>query len=637
MNPFVVVVDLRGAPVGADVLSPSVPALLRGDGRLELLWRDCWAGAWVPSARVGRPAISHREGVTAVGDVRLTAGADAARSADGPARARTRSDLDLLVDHYLRRGHAFVRDLVGDFAFVLWDARWRTLVAARDALGVKTLFYRQRGHRLIVASHLECLEPSTLDATFIGHFLLGHPSATTHTIDADVTRLAAGSRLVARDRRVSVERYWDATEFPPLESPPDEVEAATRFRGLLREAVAAHLDDGPRAWAQLSGGLDSSSVVATASVLARDGVIPRPLEGSVTIVDSLSDGDETRFSNPVVERYGLRNERIVDCWAWQGDGADPPLPGEPRHFLPFFARDREMARIAREAGATVLVSGIGPDHYLTGPDDYIADLIASRRWGEAARRLTEMAIAYRRSFWKLGFRHGIVPLLPHRLRRRWRAADERVPAWLAPERLATEDLDRRLLRQDLTPSGRGVFADHVRTAVGCLDLALGEARMERGMETRFPFLHRPLVEFGLRLPAGLLARPRQEKWILRRAMGDLLPDVVRTRTGKGGIDGRIVWSLNRERRLLERMVADSHLAELGWVRREVLSRALGEARAGRMPGLVHLFATLSLETWLAIKSGWWARYAGALLTQGREATGRRAGKEGDHVVEAAVQ
>src|SRR5690606_27776783 len=116
----------------------------------------------------------------------------------------------------------------------------------------------------------------------------------------------------------------------------DEREAVYRFKGLFREAVAAQLEDGQPTWAQLSGGLDSSSVVAMAQTLAADGAVA-PLRGTETVVDRLSDGDETKYSDAVVRQYGLRNEQIVDYWAWQGDDVGPPSFADPRPFLPFFA------------------------------------------------------------------------------------------------------------------------------------------------------------------------------------------------------------------------------------------------------------------------------------------------------------
>ena len=93
-------------------------------------------------------------------------------------------------------------------------------------------------------------------------------------------------------------------------------------------------------------------------------------------------------------------------------------------------------------------------------------------------------------------------------------------------------------------------------------------------------------------------------------MGADLPDLVRNRKGKGGIDGRIVWSFERERPVLERLIAESHLADLGCVSPGDLAVAFHRARAGDVPSIGLLFVTLALETWFAVRSGWWQHHGG---------------------------
>ncbi|MEO8453251.1 MAG: asparagine synthase-related protein [Gemmatimonadota bacterium] len=607
MNPFLSVVDLSGAAVGMDVIAAALPGLGSADGRAEVVFDGCWAGALVPAGQLSRPAIAQRHGIVVVGTVRLTN----RRTLPGArAGAGTLGDLNAVIDHYLRRGTAGVRDLIGDFAFVLWDSRRNLLLAARDALGVKPLFFQQHGSRLVVASHLECFETGQYDTDFIGHFLIGAPSATSRTIFSGITRLKPGSMLVARGQSVTVETYWSAAEFVPTSGPRDEAEAAEEFRRLFEEAVTGALEDGVPAWGHLSGGLDSSSVIGMASLLASQGKISRGLAGTVTVVDSLAEGDETRYSNTMVERYGLRNERVTDYWAWQADEKGAPGYREPQAFLPFYARNREINRIVRDGGGQVVLSGFGSDHYLAGRDLFVADLIASGRIKAAISATTDLAVATRQSFWRLGFQNGVYPLLPASLQRRWKQEHASVPSWITPELAKRCNLQDKLLRLDQPTTGHGRCADAIATEMECLDLSLERGISEEGLEMRYPFLHRPLVEFGLALPPILRARPNQAKWILREALKDVLPEKIRTRPGKGGIDGRIVWSFQRERPVLEKLVTQSHLAELGLVRREALAAALQAACRGQVVLLGPLFVTLAMETWFAVRSGWWSHNVG---------------------------
>ncbi|KAB2866193.1 MAG: hypothetical protein F9K43_16215, partial [Bauldia sp.] len=117
MNPFLAVVDLAGGTVGLDAVTAALPALGQSNGEAQVLLDGSWGAAWVSAPELARPGIAHRHGILALGSVRLTD-----RRYLGAER-RSESDLDVVVDHYLRRGTAAFRDLIGDFSFVLWDTR----------------------------------------------------------------------------------------------------------------------------------------------------------------------------------------------------------------------------------------------------------------------------------------------------------------------------------------------------------------------------------------------------------------------------------------------------------------------------------------------------------------------------------
>jgi len=607
MNPFMCVVDLSGDTVGIDALVAALPAVGRAGEQTEVMLHGAWGAAWVPAESFGRPAIAHRDGILALGSARITN-----RAALRPGGSRTGGgDLELIIERYLEHDTAGFRDLVGDFAVVLWDTRAHRLVAVRDALGVKTLFYQRTGNRLVVGSHLECFESARYDRSFLGDMLLGLRRGTERTVFADVTRLLPGTSLTADALGVRTRRYWDPAEFVAADAVPSEREAIAEFRRLFREAVLAQLDDGVSTWAQLSGGLDSSSVVAMAQGLAREGLVA-PLAGTQTVVDSLAEGDETRYSDAVVRQYGLRNERIADYAAWQDDGQPPPDFSDPRLFLPFYARDRALRDVVRNAGGKVLLSGYGADNYLAGTYDYLADWVARGRIKDALGDLVNLAVASRRSFWGLGIDHILVPLGPMWLKRRRAIRGRELPSWFAPDLVREQRLDERILTGNADGAPGEIYARLQAEEIGSIDMALERGVFEEGVEVRYPFLHRPLVEFCLRLPLKLRFRPGRAKWILREAMGDALPDVVRNRPGKGAIDGRLIWSLQQHHGTLERLVEGSHLAELGYVCREKLKQALDQARRGATEFVTTLFFTLSLEMWFAVRSGRWARQVAQL-------------------------
>jgi asparagine synthase (glutamine-hydrolysing) len=305
----------------------------------------------------------------------------------------------------------------------------------------------------------------------------------------------------------------------------------------------------------------------------------------------------------VVRRVDYRNEQVRDYWAWQEDGLAPPVTDGPRPLFPFFARDRRMCDVIRKSGGRVLLSGFGADHYLFGNLHYVTDMARAGRIGAALRELATWSVAGRGSFWSMAREH-LGPLVPGLGAPRTGSLDD-VPAYVDPAFAARYGVRERI---DVTP-GRGVaqwFSK--RTSRDLLTIPSWIDRWPFGedVEVRYPFLHRPLVEASLRLPVRMRVRPEGRKWVLREAMRGLLPEEVRTRSTKGTIDARILWSLQRERVRIDELLRDPILAQLGAVRPEALRDAVDSARRGLKVNLAFLMSALSLETWLAVRAGRWA-------------------------------
>jgi asparagine synthase (glutamine-hydrolysing) len=520
------------------------------------------------------------------GDVRLDNRAEIAGLSGLSADINT--DLTLVLAAIDRRGEGCIRQLLGDFAFVCWDARAQKLLAVRDAFGVKPLFRRAAPGLQLFSSHIEPLRTDeTYDFEYIAEYLTGQHTAVDATIWRGIAPVGAGSLVRQRGTVQSSERYWSAEEFVPAND-GDEAENCQRFRTLLEEAVRSRVDDASHTWAHLSGGLDSSSLVGLSNVL--DGNASR-VANTITIVDSLGDGDERAYSDAVVQKYQLRNEQVRDYWAWQDDGEAAPLTDQPSPLYPFYARDRRAWNIVRDAGGRVLLSGFGADHYLSGSLDYITDLAASGRIRDALGEVTTWSVATRQSFWTVGRRYLLDPFLSQSRR-------APPPAWLTSSLHRAGAVDDR---------GRGAcrFARTITSRVNSMPAWIERWPYGADIEMRYPFLYRPLVEASLRLPARQRVRPNASKWILREAARDVLPEQVRTRSTKGGIDARILWSLNREKPRLDALLRDPILAQLGCIDPVALRRAVDDARRGIAGNNVHLFSALSLETWLSVRSGAW--------------------------------
>jgi asparagine synthase (glutamine-hydrolysing) len=443
-----------------------------------------------------------------------------------------------------------------------------------------------------------------IDLDYVGRFLMGLPSASAQTIWADVRAVPAGGCLVQRGTVRSARYHWRAEEFEPGTS-LSEVAAVEQFRSLFTEAVRVRIDDPAHTWAQLSGGLDSSSVVAIANRQQTS------LAGTVTLVDTLTGGDERAWSNAVVNRFQLRNELITDYWAWQADGDEPPRTDAPSPVYPFFARDRRMVDIVRDSGGRVLLSGFGSDHYLVGNFHYITDLAARGKVNAAIRELLGWSVASRQSFWTMARDHLVAPFLPA-ARGSVPTDPESVPQWLDAA-FARQHHVSTLMPAACLGTTRPGSRFHAMTMAGLAAVPawLHAWPFEGALDVRYPFLHRPLVEAVLAMPASMRIRPGTNKWVLREAMHGILPESVRSRVTKGSIDARILWSFQQERRTLDRMLRDPILAQLGCVDPTALRNSVDRARRGIPTNLVHLMSALSLETWLAVRAGRWTADARA--------------------------
>jgi asparagine synthase (glutamine-hydrolysing) len=542
-----------------------------------------------------RPKLARWRNLTAAGDVRLDNRDEVAAMANVRLRDME-GDLQLVLAAYDALGEGCVRRILGDFSCVIWDPGAQKLLAVRDAFGVKPLYQRESAGLVLYSSEIAPLRvDEQYDLDFIRAQLTGFATPVHQTVWEGVTAVQAGGLVRHRGTVRTAERYWRPEEFSPA-TEGDETANCARFRELLEEGVRTRVEGAGDVWAYLSGGLDSSSVVGLASLLRTPG---GRLAGTVTFVDSMGEGDEREYSSAVVERYHVRNEQVRDYWAWQDDGEPPPVTDQPAPLYPMFARERRVQQIVRSSGSKVMLSGVGADHYLHGNLGYITDLASRRQLRAAVTEVTRWSVATRQSFWSLGrqllvdpFFSGFVVPWQNQLH---------APAWVR-DALAS----RRPASQPAVSVRRGGhFALSINNALSTLPSWYERNILGGGVEVRYPFLYRPLVEWSLQLPPTQRVRPHERKWILRQAMHDVLPEKVRSRSTKGGIDARLLWSLHHERQRLDELLRDPILAQMGCIDPHLLRHEVEQARRGVPVNNVQLFCALSLETWLAVRNGRW--------------------------------
>ena len=560
------------------------------------------------------PAIVRSGPVTVVGVARIDNRADMLAWLGDVDRSL--SDLALAGEVALRRGVSGVARLLGDFAFVVWEADTRTLIAARDTFGVKQLYYATPSPGVVTfSSRAELLaQGDDYNMEYLAAWISYCGALPGLTVFRGVHALPAASVLRWNRMAPVVSRYWNPFDAQARDQVPmSDDEQCDAFRGLLVDAVRDRLSNAGTTWSHLSGGLDSSSVVSTAQWLVERGTIPRGLSGTITFVDPIdSAANERMYSDAVVDRYQLPNVQIPHQLDRHELLANPPLCDQPQSASYGIAvREGHVAETLKRMAASVLLTGLGGDNLVLGTMFFFADWIATGHIAQAVREMAHRSAVGRVSFWELVWQNAVMPLIPNGIRARLVSRPElTVPDWVSRSLVRRYELRRRTGVQPVYGARRGAAFAHAQASmVESIPLGLADGEVGEVVDIRHPYLHRPLVELTLRLAPEMCVRPYAHKWILREATRGMLPELVRTRVGKSNGGGLTSWSLAHEQRVVEALLRDSILADLGLIDVHRIRSAVGSARRGghheeSVSARVQL--TLDVELWLQVRAGRWA-------------------------------
>ncbi|MET8044299.1 asparagine synthase (glutamine-hydrolyzing) [Micromonospora sp. NPDC005215] len=458
------------------------------------------------------------------------------------------SDGAVIAHLYEEHGLGFVDHLDGDFAIALWDGRLRRLTLARDPVGVKPLYYHVAGGRLQFASEVKALFASGLCAARVDPqglrdvFGYGQPTAPG-TFWAGVHDLPPGHLLVADEQAVTLRRY-----FTPLDGDPNDLlsgrPAVEQFRSALVEAVRKRLPDEVAFGATLSGGLDSTAVVATISA-----ILGTPVQ-TASIRLPGSDLDEGRYSRLAAKALGVDNVEIEFGGAeacahlaktlWHLEA--PQWFGVATPFL-------KVTGIAAERGAKVALTGDGADELLGGYSWYVLQRLEQR-----LGRLTRAGLdPLRRLILGRVLAHNAAPAgaaahllaVPGRLADAgdrfgggapawyylWSAMDAVAPALLRPSSGALAP-SRLPAPPTHTALHRSLHYEYQTRLPSWVLMLSDRLSMANGVEVRVPFMDRALLDLSARLDPRVLMRGTSEKHILKEALRDVVPAPIRRRRKK---------------------------------------------------------------------------------------------------------
>jgi len=528
-------------------------------------------------------------------------------------RFATNSDTEAIVHLYEEYGPEFVHHLRGMFAIALWDKRQETLVLARDRLGIKPLYYAALGDRLVFGSELKALLPDgisrEIDRQALHEYLSYNYIPGPRSIFKDVKKLQPGHRLISRHGRVTVEPYWrpEPVAGPANGGTEPVAYYVERLTELLKESVRYRLIADVPLGVFLSGGLDSSTVVAVMREVSSD-----PIK-TFSIGFEDASFNELPYARTVARHFETEHHEfvvrpdVVDLVPKLVHFFDEPFADSsaiPCYYLSELARRH----------VTVALGGDGGDEVFAGYETYTAYKIASLYRG-LSPRLTAMIPS-------------IVAKLPVSHRKisfDYKAKRFVQGALLPPERahyawkeVFSDEMKRGLYAADANghlsdPYGafERQFADCTASAMlsrlQYVDLRVylpedilvkvDRTSMAHSLEVRVPLLDHKLVEFAATIPPELQLRGLRKKYLLKRAMAHRLPGQILNRK-KGGFNVPVPgWLRNELHDYVRDVLSEKRLREQGFFRPSYVQQMIRDHADLRADNSRHIWGLLVFALW----------------------------------------
>ncbi|MBD3374904.1 asparagine synthase (glutamine-hydrolyzing) [candidate division KSB1 bacterium] len=527
-------------------------------------------------------------------------------------RFKTSSDTETILHAFEEWGKNCVTHLNGMFAFAIWDERNKALFLARDRLGIKPLYYYVDKDRLAFASELKSLLqirdiPRHINLKALDTFLTFEYIPDSLSILEDIHKLPAAHTLEYKDGRTTVERYWDVQYAA---NDWNETACVEKLRELLFDAVKIRLMSEVPLGAFLSGGLDSSSIVAMMSQVSNF----RVKTFSIGFDDRTYN--ELPFARAIASHFNTEHYEeflkpdIHDLAEKLFVLIDEPF-GDFSIFPTFLVS--EMAR----KYVTVVLSGDGGDELLAGYDTYVAQTMAKKyqklpRWMRKA--LIEPTI---NALPPMDKKKGLINRsrrfvegmrLPDHLQHvRWMIFLQEAEKDFLYESHVRQQLDgyrpyefieKKFARVSSTdPLDQQQYVDLTTYLVDDILVKVDRMSMATSLEARVPFLDHRFVEFAASLPSSLRLQKGKTKYILKRAMQGILPEQILSR-GKEGFSIPIKnWIKEELNPLMNDALSTDRLKETGLFAINSVHRMMNEHMAGQENHSHKLWALIVFQRW----------------------------------------
>src|SRR5918993_486353 len=510
------------------------------------------------------------------------------------------SDIEVMVHAYEQWGEDFLVRLRGMFALALWDGRTRTLIAARDRAGEKPLYWTHTSRGLLLASEVKALlvRPEVsreLDPIALDQFLTYEYVLAPRTMLRGVHKVPPAHFLRYRDGEATVHRYWDAADVPLRQWRDDD--AAAALKGALQTAVRRQLMADVPLGVFLSGGIDSSSIVALMSEASSQPVNSFSIGFADGTYNELPYAREVAALFKTNHRERTASPHLDDMFERLVVHLDEPFADVS--LFPTFS----VSELAREH-VKVVLSGDGGDELFGGYDAYQAQALSAKLgWmGDALMpALAEVASVLPPTEKKKGLVNKV---------KRFSAGAATAPADLGHYRwmiyMSARDKARLYaagLRDALGRFGqddvlnRQLYADLSLYLADDILVKVDRMSMATSLETRAPFLDGDLMELAFSMPGHLKIRNGERKWILKQAMKGVLPESILNRKKEGFSIPMKIWLRRELQPLMRDLLSRDRIVRRGLFDPQVVTELMDAHTAGRENHAHTLFPLMVFERW----------------------------------------
>jgi len=551
---------------------------------------------------------------------------------------RTATDTEVLVHLYEEFGEEMLPKLRGMFGFAIWDDKAKTLLVARDRLGIKPIYYHWDNQALLFASEVKAIladpsVPADVDPNELLSFLTYFYPPGEKTLFKGINKLSPGHSLTVKNGELKITQYWDLS-FDKTSPAPSLTQSMGELTELLRETVRQHMISDVPVGVLLSGGVDSTAMLSFA-VEQTD----KPVSTFTIGFDGSLCTDERPYARIAADKYGtkhyemtIRSEDFLDFlpkYVWH---MEEPVCEPPAVALYY------VSKLALDHGVKVLISGEGGDEAFAGYQNY-RNLVWLERIKGLLGPLAKPASAFGNGLGSIGpFRRlrKYAPLMAMPLEKCYYSRTSDPFQYFNQKRgsLLTQDFLQCLNGSNPARTAEGYFA----AAAGCgaLDRMLyvdtktwlpddllikaDKMTMANSVELRVPLLDHCVLEFAAALPAHFKLRGFTTKYILKKALSSRIPRAIRDRKKTGFPVPYEAWLRKEMKETVWSVLMDPGTLKRGYFRPEAVE-ALLKANSNGRDYSKEVFSLLTVELWHRTFLGGpggdresWSKIHGAHLT-----------------------